>query len=77
MNCCNDNGQCTQGFNCPARKTPITYKPNSEYIGRESDDVPPMGYFEDFLEYTRTTLIPWTVGVALGVLSTIVFFLLG
>jgi hypothetical protein len=74
MSCC-DYG-CNQGANCPIRKTPI-YKPNSEYIGRESDDVPPMGGFTDFFEYTRTTIIPWAVGVALGILSTIIYFLLG
>ena len=66
MNFCNDSGQCNQGFNCPAR--------TQRY---EEKDAPPFGYFEDFLEYTRTTLIPWTVGVALGVLSTIIYFLLG
>ncbi len=23
MNCCNDFGECKQGFNCPARTTPM------------------------------------------------------
>jgi hypothetical protein len=62
--------QWDQGYQ-PTRKTPVTYKPNSEYIGRESDDVPPLGFSHDFL----SMLAIWLVGLILGIVGTILFLL--
>ena len=44
MNCCNANGQCTQGDNCPARATPIKYLGNEE-----QDDFRYLTVIRDFL----------------------------
>lgn len=38
-------------------------------------DAPPMGYFEDFCEYTKTTLLPVMLGIALGAVLMFVFLL--
>ena len=32
-------------------------------------DEPPMGRFEDFCEFFLRTLLPWTIGVAVGVVG--------
>lgn len=37
---------------------------------------PPMGYFEDFCEYAKTTLLPVTLGILLGG-ALVACFLLG
>jgi hypothetical protein len=71
MNCCNNNGQCTQGANCPVRKPAPSYTPNSDYIGREDNDSPPMGYSHDFL----SMLAIWVVGLILGIVGTILVLL--
>jgi hypothetical protein len=47
------------------------YQPAREYIGRESDDVPPLGYSHDFL----SMLAIWVVGLILGIVGTIYFLL--
>ena len=61
MNCCNDSGQCIQGFNCPAR--------TQKYD--EKEDKPPFGYCHDFL----AMLAAWALGIALGAIVTILHFI--
>lgn len=37
MNCCNENGVCTQGFNCPARSTPLVCKSGGQKVDTTID----------------------------------------
>ena len=43
---------------------------------RPKVELEPYSYFADFMEYARTTLLPWTCGILLGALA-VVWYLLG
>jgi hypothetical protein len=78
MSCC-DYGKCINGANCPVRsrseydanklmlENPVQYMPKVEYE--------PYSYFADFIHYVRSTLLPWTLGLALGALVATCYLL--
>ena len=76
MNCCNSYGQCTQGADCAARGCSQSKGRDNEALWIKTVSTPPMGYFEDFCEYAKTTLLPVTLGIALGG-ALVACFLLG
>ena len=57
-NCCDANGQCNQGFGCPARSTVLTPADSDELIVR------------DFIKGAVCAL----AGVALVAIGTAVYF---
>lgn len=84
-NCCNSYGQCTQGKDCPARGCSQSKGRDNEALWIKTVSTPPQylprvnapyDWFDDFCEYAKTTLLPVTLGIALGG-ALVACFLLG
>lgn len=75
MNCCDANGQCIQGFNCPGREMrgqalaadrkwgemPI------QFVGEEPDESPHTAVLADMLKGAAMALAAVVFGVFVGV----------
>jgi hypothetical protein len=66
MNCCNANGQCTQGADCAVRKV------NDAYINGKIDNNP----YDETLGSLRELITVIVVATAVGLLAYVVWGML-